>query len=102
MSHRARLREKMFDLIRRWEQSGMTQREYCREHRLERSRFHYWLKIYREVPQEERSTFLPLVIDDRDGDSTDDRIVVSGRGGMTASFPLLDSSIPLIRQLLQG
>jgi hypothetical protein len=102
MSHRARLREKMFHLIRRWEQSGLTQSEYCREHRFERSRFHYWLKIYREVPQEDRATFLPLVIDDRDVDSTDDRIVLSARGGMTVSFTLLDSSIPLIRQLLQG
>ena len=102
MSHRVQLREKMFDQIRRWEQSGMTLREFCREYRVERSRFYYWLKIFREAPERERSAFLPIIVDEGETQPQDDRILVRGQAGMTASFPMAASSIPLIRQLLQG
>ncbi len=102
MSHRVQLLQKMFDQIRRWEQSGMTLLEFCREYRVERSRFNYWLKIFREAPERERSAFLPIIVDEHDSQPKEDGIVVTGQAGMTASFPMAASSIPLIRQLLQG
>jgi hypothetical protein len=102
MSHRVHLRKKMFDQIRRWEQSGMTLREFCRKFRVERSRFYYWLKIFREAPERERSAFLPIIVDEHDSQPKEDRIVVTGQAGMTAFFPKAATSIPLIRQLLQG
>ncbi len=102
MTHRVQLREKMFDHIRRWEQSGMTLREFCRDHHVERSRFYYCLKIFREAPEREQSAFLPIIVDEHVSQPKEDRIVVTGQAGMTASFTMAASSIYLIRQLLQG
>jgi hypothetical protein len=40
--------EEMFFVIEEWRQSGLTQKEYCRQHNLVYHQFHYWYRKYRE------------------------------------------------------
>jgi len=94
----------MFDHIRRWEQSGLSQRDYCQKARIKRSVFYYWLKIDkgRLDDQPLPSAFLPVVIEDAKPDAAKERILVTAPNGLVVSFPNHASSIPLIRQLMTG
>ena len=56
----------------------------------------------RGAPERERSAFLPIIVDERLAQPKEDRNVLTGQAGMTALFPMVASSMPLIRQLLQG
>lgn len=46
----------MFPLIRKWELSGLSQKEFCAERGIKSHLFYYWLKRYREQDQPDRST----------------------------------------------
>lgn len=39
--------QRMFEAIRLWQQSGLSQKAWCKEHHLTYSSFHYWYKRYR-------------------------------------------------------
>jgi len=41
----------MLSLVRQWEQSGMSQAEYVRQHQLKIHRFRYWVKKHRSSGQ---------------------------------------------------
>ena len=45
----------MFPLIREWESSGLSQKEFCAERGIKAHLFYYWLKRYREKDQSDRS-----------------------------------------------
>lgn len=38
----------MFGLIDAWQQSGITQQEFCKNQGVPYSKFHYWYKRYRQ------------------------------------------------------
>ena len=104
MTKRQKVRERMFNKIRQFEQSGLSKSDFCSRHQISQSLLHYWLKIYQSVhvDQEPSPSFIPVVIEDTISANEDARIVVTGRGGLQVSFPAQAASIPLIRQLLEG
>ena len=44
----------MFDMIRKWKESSMSQAAFCREHKIALSTFTYWLHKFRK--QENKSS----------------------------------------------
>ena len=104
MTKRQKVRERMFNKIRQFEQSGLTKSDFCARHQISQSHLHYWFKIYQSATlvQEAAPSFIPVVIDDIIPATDNDRIIVTGQGGLQVSFPAQAASIPLIRQLLEG
>lgn len=47
MQRDATVREHMFGMIDLWQQSGLTQKAFCREHDIVYHVFHYWYKRFR-------------------------------------------------------
>lgn len=41
------IQQKMFEGIRRWQQSGLKQKAWCEQNGVPYSSFHYWYKRYR-------------------------------------------------------
>jgi hypothetical protein len=103
MTKRQKVRERMFNMIRQFEQSGLTKSDFCARHQISQSHLHYWLKIYQSATlvQEPVPSFILVVIDDIIPVTDNDRIIVTGQGGLQVSFPAQAASIPLIRQLLE-
>lgn len=59
--------EEMYLAIELWQESGLSQRAYCKQEGLTRSSFEYWLKKYRREDNQRRSsnipnTFIPVEI----------------------------------------
>ena len=60
------VQEQMFNLIRGWQQSELSQKLYCEQHGIRYHVFHYWYKVYRDervVAPNHNSTFVPLRIE---------------------------------------
>lgn len=56
--------QQMFSMIASWQQSGLTQKDYCEQHSIRYHVFHYWYKKYRDtqfVDAKEHS-FIPLQV----------------------------------------
>ena len=54
--------QKMFSMIDQWQQSGLTQKQFCEEHNIRYYVFHYWLGRYRKQNPEQPSGFTKLSI----------------------------------------
>ncbi|MHB2149757.1 IS66 family insertion sequence element accessory protein TnpA [Calditrichota bacterium LG25] len=67
VSNSARKQE-MFKIIEAYEQSGQTQRAFCKERELAFTTFLYWLRKYRKEKTKSAS-FIPLNILNRDSNS---------------------------------
>jgi hypothetical protein len=48
MSRLPEVRQQMFKLIQEWQQSGFSQKAYCKEQSIKYHVFHYWYKRYRQ------------------------------------------------------
>jgi len=48
MSRLPEVRQQMFKLIQQWQQSGFSQKAYCKEQSIKYHVFHYWYKRYRQ------------------------------------------------------
>jgi hypothetical protein len=42
------VKQRMFDHISRWQQSALSQKQYCTENKIAYYVFHYWYKRYRD------------------------------------------------------
>jgi hypothetical protein len=64
MSKNELIREQMFISIASWQQSDLSQKEWCRQQDIAYHIFHYWYKVYRkENPQPgNTSSFLRLSV----------------------------------------
>lgn len=40
-------RNAMFSLIENWQQSGLSQKNFCEQHQIAAHQFYYWYKCYR-------------------------------------------------------
>jgi hypothetical protein len=41
--------EEMFFTIRKWQQTNLSQKDYCRQHNIEYHIFHYWYRKFRSA-----------------------------------------------------
>lgn len=53
---------KMFLLIAQWEESGMTQVEFCHTRNIPKSTFYYWHKKYKEEKEGCQNSFIPVTV----------------------------------------
>ena len=56
------VKQEMFDKITQWQQSGLSQKAFCREVNLAYHVFHYWYKRYRFKESKAASSFIKLGI----------------------------------------
>ncbi len=49
MKKNKELQDAKFAMIRRWEESGLSQKQFCENEPLSSNNFHYWLKKYRDL-----------------------------------------------------
>ena len=42
------VRRQMFDIIKQWQQSGLTKKAYCDQQSIKHHTFYYWYKRYRQ------------------------------------------------------
>lgn len=56
------IQQKMFGVIEEWSQSELPIKEFCIQHQIVNSTFHYWLKKYRVKDQESPGSFIPIRI----------------------------------------
>jgi hypothetical protein len=63
MTTKEQIREQMFIMITGWQQSGLSQKQYCLQHELRYHVFHYWYKRFRENQTTSPvGSFVPLTI----------------------------------------
>jgi hypothetical protein len=65
MSQLPETRQQMFRLIEEWQQSNLTQKEYCEQQSIRYHVFHYWYKRYRQQQggiDNKNSSFVKLQI----------------------------------------
>ncbi len=55
-------RKEMFTLIKKWHESGISQKEFCSQHDLSMHAFYYWLRKYKQINQSSNNGFLPVEI----------------------------------------
>jgi hypothetical protein len=61
MRNNTELQSKMFGLVQRWQQSGMSKRTFCEQHSVSYFNFQYWHKKYRGTSNSGiQSGFVPL------------------------------------------
>ena len=58
----SRKRDDMYRIINAWQNSGMTQKAFCRDHNLKLSVFYYWLGKYRKsgTDNSQPERFIPI------------------------------------------
>jgi hypothetical protein len=64
MPHDPKLKQDMFDHISQWQQSALSQKQYCRQNNMPYHMFHYWYKRYRDEhgSNHQSSSFIPVNI----------------------------------------
>lgn len=63
--------QKMFDFILMWQQSGLSQKSWCKKRRFSYSTFQYWYRRFRshqsEIEQAADNSFVQLSVQDGSG-----------------------------------
>ncbi len=63
MQRNVRVREQMFNIISKWQRSGLSQRACCEQHNIRYHVFHYWYKCFRDLQSAAKEKgFIPIKI----------------------------------------
>ena len=62
MISKEQVRQQMFDKISTWQQSGLTQRAYCRHNNIAYHVFHYYYRRFRIKDNKEPASFIKLQV----------------------------------------
>lgn len=65
MRNKIEVRRQMFEMIERWQHSGLSQKSFCEKESIKFYTFYYWYKLYRqqaEIP-DRKSGFVQLEIE---------------------------------------
>jgi hypothetical protein len=62
MQKKEEMRLQQFTMIESWQQSGLSQKQYCRQNNIPYHAFHYWYKRYREQQVSAVQAFVPLTV----------------------------------------
>src|SRR6478736_6826892 len=64
MEYSEATQQQMFLMIASWQQSGLTQKDYCEQHSVRYHVFHYWYKKYRDthLSEDKKAGFIALHI----------------------------------------
>ena len=87
---------RMFAIVEKWQESGNTQKQFCREQEIPTARFYYWLKRYKN--QRIRTEgFLPVRVEEYPG--MNDRIEIIYPNGVRLQTSS-GTSVRVIRELV--
>lgn len=71
--------QQMFSMITCWQQSGLTQKDYCEQHSIRYHVFHYWYRKYRDTQlSDQQAGFVPLQIQPSAAAAADSRTPSAG------------------------
>ena len=62
MVSKEQVKQQMFDKISAWQQSGLTQKAYCRQNNIAYHVFHYYYRRFRLIENKEPATFIKLQV----------------------------------------
>jgi len=96
MQSKKDLKGSNLQIIRMWQQSGLTQKAFCAANNIPYHVFHYWYRVYK-ANQKHTGSFLPVSISSPD---VHEPITITGVSGIKLQFELSDQSVRFIRQLL--
>lgn len=63
MQNKEQQRQQKLAMIENWQQSGLSQKQYCLQHNIAYHTFYYWYKRYRSISGDNtanKSPFVPL------------------------------------------
>lgn len=58
----ASLRQEMFSLMKKYEESNLPAREFYQQHNLSDHKFYYWLRRYNKVNSAPKQGFIPVEV----------------------------------------
>jgi hypothetical protein len=96
MQSKTDVRADKFQMISDWKKSGLSQKAYCKANNVAYHHFHYWYGVY-QSDKKPAKTFLPVKIVQP---VQEDRITITGNGGVELKFPFNEQSMRFIKQLL--
>ena len=73
------IREQMFGVISKWQQSDLSQKAYCNQHDIRYHVFHYWYKVYRNAHALPGASFVKLRVTTSPGLSLAELICADGK-----------------------
>jgi transposase-like protein len=85
--------KEMFSLIRKWKESGINQKDFCRQHDLTLHAFYYWLRKYKQINVLSENGFLPVELRPPVSDTREDIQIRYPNGVLV----ILDKSISISR-----
>ncbi len=53
---------KMFSLIKKWQDSGLSKKEFCKQQDIATQTFHYWSKKYKQAQSSLENGFIPIEV----------------------------------------
>ena len=83
----------MYPLVKKWQQSGQSQKAFSKAHGLKAHTFQYWVKKYEKENSskplsKDTSQFVPLLVSNQSGDvGTSAQIKLSYPNGVCLEFP---------------
>lgn len=86
-------RREMFSLIKKWQESGISQKEFCIRHDLSEHAFYYWLRKYKLAHHTSNNGFLPVEISSPVNDTRVDIQIYYPNGVLVT----LDKSVSISR-----
>jgi len=54
-------KEAMFSMVRQWQESGLSQAEFSRKHKLNNKTLNNWIKQFKEAEPQINNNFVPLI-----------------------------------------
>lgn len=60
------VREQMFEYVKGWQTSGLSQKKFCEQSNIPYHVFHYWYKLYRRTESKVSSSFIKLEVPSTD------------------------------------
>jgi transposase-like protein len=82
MQSKEQLREQKFAMIAAWQQSGLTQKQYCIQNNIAYHVFHYWYKQYRaryNLSDKKQSSFVQLQVQPSSSVAAAELLLTDGR-----------------------
>jgi hypothetical protein len=89
-------RSQYMAMIRQWQQSGLSQKQFCTGNNIRYHVFHYWYKVYKSE-QNATNSFLPVNIKSV---ARQEQITITGLNGLQVGLPFCDQAAGFIKQLL--
>jgi transposase-like protein len=92
-------KEQIYLAIEKWQASGLSQYQFCKQEDISKSTFGYWYKKYKQEqsisgfsPKKPDKTFLPLEFSTHSPESSEnppERITITYPNGVQVSCPLI-------------